>query len=279
MDGPRVPGAPALMLQRISLCYSGGVSVEHPMRKRYLLSLALAAAGGVNTFGQAVQEQPPLYRGANTIVDGVFVTPIAGVPFTAMVMIKSQRTLEDGATETRMTQSSIARDSRGRIRNERHALMPETFHGAPPLIAVHIFDPATRISNIYNPATLISRQQVVPAPAQRIVVSNPNNEDLGITTLNDLQAKGTRVTRTIPGQFIGIGKPVEVTDEIWYSPDLHMNLLERHSDVRGGTQTVAILSIKREEPSPELFEVPAGYKIVDLTPPANAPVARRETAP
>jgi hypothetical protein len=90
-----------------------------------------------------------------------------------------------------------------------------------------------------------------------------------------MQAKGTRITRTIPGQVSGTGKPVTMVDEIWYSEDLHMNLLERHTDVRGGTQTLAILSIERKEPPAALFEVPAGYKTVDMTPPANAPIAAR----
>jgi hypothetical protein len=49
--------------------------------------------------------------------------------------------------------------------------------------------------------------------------------------------------------------------------------MEEHTDVRGGRQTVAILSIKRDEPEPALFEVPAGYRIVDMTPPQIAPIA------
>ena len=92
--------------------------------------------------------------------------------------------------------------------------------------------------------------------------------------MNDLQARGTRVTRNIAPEASGTGNPVQVVDEFWYSEELHMNLLERHTDVRGGVQTVAITSIKREEPPPALFEVPEGYKIVDVTPPANAPVSR-----
>jgi len=46
-----------------------------------------------------------------------------------------------------------------------------------------------------------------------------------------------------------------------------------HSDPRTGNQTVTLTDLKREEPAPEFFEVPDGYKIVDMTPPEGAPAA------
>ena len=86
-------------------------------------------------------------------------------------------------------------------------------------------------------------------------------------------AKGIRRSLTIPAQASGTGAPVTVVDEYWYSEDLHMNLLVRHTDPRTGVQTVALSNINREEPPPAFFEVPEGYKTVDMTPPAGAPAA------
>lgn len=236
----------------------------------FLLSLAITPV----LAAQQVREQPPLYSGPNVQVPGVFVPPVSGAPFTATVMIQSKQPLPDGTVETRVSQATIARDSRGRILNERRAMMPEGFKGVPPLLGSHIFDPATRVSYMMNPMTMIAREQLVPPPRNP---SRPEGgKDLGYTTLNGMQAKGTRISREVPAPASGTGKTVTVTDEFWYSEDLQLNLLEEHTDVRGGKQTVAILSVKREEPSPALFEVPAGYKIVDLTPPANAPIARQQ---
>lgn len=235
-----------------------------------LLPILLAVAAAMPA--QQVREQPPQYAGPFTMVPGVFVTPIAGVPFSATVMIESKQPLGDGSVETRVTQTNIARDSRGRIRNERHMLVPAGTQGMPPLISVHVFDPATRISYIFNPATMIAREQTVPPPAQTQVVAGGNTEDLGYTTLNGFRAKGTRATREVPAPVSGTGIAVTVTDEFWYSEDLHMNLMEEHIDARGGKQTVAILSIQR----PSLFEVPSGYRIVDMTPPQNAPIAAQD---
>jgi hypothetical protein len=236
-----------------------------------LLPIVLLASSAILP-AQQVRETPPAYSGPFTLVPGVFVTPIAGAPFSATVVIKSEQPLADGSVATQVTQTIIARDSQGRIRNERHMLMPEGTQGMPPLISVHVFDPATRISYFFNPATMLARKQLVPPP--RLDNATPGStQDLGYTTLNGMQAKGTRTTRTVPGQVSGTGKPVTVTDEAWYSEDLHMNLMEEHTDVRGGKQTVAILSIQRNEPAPSLFEVPAGYKVVDMTPPPNAPIS------
>jgi hypothetical protein len=242
------------------------------MRLRSILLPIVFFAAAAIAQAQQVRETPPAYAGPFTLVPGVFVTPIAGAPFSATVVIKSEQPLADGTVETQVTQMRIARDAQGRIRNERHMLMPEGTQGTPPLISVHIFDPATRISYFFNPATMLARRQVVP-PARLDGPMPGPTQDLGYTTLNGMQAKGTRTTRTVPAQASGTGKPVTVTDEVWYSEDLHMNLMEEHTDVRGGKQTVAILSIQREEPAPSLFEVPAGYKIVDMTPPQNAPIA------
>jgi hypothetical protein len=44
-------------------------------------------------------------------------------------------------------------------------------------------------------------------------------------------------------------------------------LIVKHDDPRTGEQIVAVTHIDRHEPPRERFEVPAGYKIVDETPP------------
>ncbi len=77
------------------------------------------------------------------------------------------------------------------------------------------------------------------------------------------------MTHIIKAEASGTGKQVEVTDEYWYSEDLHLNLLVHHIDPRTGDQSVAISGIKRDEPASSLFEVPEGFKVVDVTPPAS----------
>jgi hypothetical protein len=220
---------------------------------------------------------PALYRNTYTHLGLVFVTPVAGAPFSATVLVENKRALPDGSVETLHTTNLIGRDSRGRIHGENRSMMPESFHGTPTLNQVHLFDPQTRLSTFYDLTTHIARRQFVPEPRQAPNRPNPQvtTEDLGTTTLEHIDAKGTRRTLTIPALANGSDTALTVVDEWWYSEDLHMNLLLRHSDPRTGVETVALSDIKREEPPQDFFEVPQGYKIVDMTPPAGAPATNR----
>jgi hypothetical protein len=241
---------------------------------RKTLSFAVLFATALITLPaqQTPQSMPPQER--PTTASGITVPDIPDVPFSATVVIEAQRYWPDGSTQTRRTINLIARDSQGRTHNETRRLMPEYFHGSPQLLSVRLFDPLTRIRTIYDPALRVARQQVIPKPPRANSFPNPflRVEDLGTTTLNGLQAKGTRRTYAISAAASGTGDPIEVEDEDWYSEELHINLLMRHSDPRIGVQTIGISDLKREEPLASMFQVPAGYQILDITPaPAPAP--------
>jgi hypothetical protein len=248
------------------------------MQRKLLLTASLLVAGIVALPAQQTSDNPPLYHGTETHVDGLFVTPVAGAPFSATVLIRSEQTMPDGTTVTKTTINLVGRDSRGRIHNERRALVPDSYHGTPRLIEVHIFDLQTRMNTFYDPVTRIARQRALPEPPKAPNLRNASNpmvkvEDLESTNLDGFAATGLRRSTTIPAQASGTGAAVTVVDEYWYSEDLHMNLLVVHTDPRSGVQTVALSSIKREEPPQSFFEVPEGYKIVDVTPPPGAPAA------
>jgi hypothetical protein len=223
----------------------------------------------------AQQPSQGIPQGQADTVNGITIPDIPGTPFSATVVIEFQRYSPDGSTQVRRTINLIARDSQGRTHNEIRRLMPEYFHGSPQLLSVHLFDPLTRIRTLYDPALHIARRQFVPKQNKTNTFPNPfiQIEDLGTTTLNGLQAKGTRHTHTVAAAVSGTGRPLEIEDEDWYSEDLHINLLVRHSDPRTGVQTIGVSSLKREEPPASMFQVPAGYQVIDITPtPAPAPV-------
>ena len=254
-------------------CFSMKVSLAAVL----ILSSSVAGKSAASQEALRAEDQPPVYGGASLRVRGVFVTPVAGAPFEATVLINSKHSLPDGTVETQQTMNTIARDSRGRIHNERRRLEPEGFHGTPPLIETHIFEPQTRLNTFYEAGSRVARQSVLPALPRNPGLATGGlrqtpslkEEDLGTTTLNGMTAQGLRRTHVINAQASGTGKPVEVVDEYWYSEDLHVNLLVHHSDPRTGEQTVAVSGIKRGEPEAALFEVPAGFKTVDVTPPAR----------
>ncbi len=88
-------------------------------------------------------------------------------------------------------------------------------------------------------------------------------EDLASKNIEGVMAQGTRTTQTIPAGQIGNVLPIKVVDEVWYSPDLKMNILTTHSDPRTGETVYKLTNISRAEPPKSLFEPPADYTITN----------------
>jgi len=89
----------------------------------------------------------------------------------------------------------------------------------------------------------------------------PTKEDLGQQVIEGVTAKGTRTTSVIPAGAIGNELPITVTSEEWTSPDLKVLVMTRHVDPRAGETTYRLTGITRGEPSPSLFELPAGVMV------------------
>jgi hypothetical protein len=92
---------------------------------------------------------------------------------------------------------------------------------------------------------------------------DPATEQLSPKTIEGVFANGTRTTHTIPAGQIGNQLPIQVVDEVWYSPDLQMNVITRHSDPRTGEVVYQLKNISRGEPDASLFQVPPDYKITE----------------
>jgi len=103
-------------------------------------------------------------------------------------------------------------------------------------------------------------------------VKNQVKEALGTQMIEGVQAEGTRVTVTIPAGEIGNERPIEIVSERWYSPELQMVIMSKHSDPRSGETTYQLTNINRSEPAKSLFEVPTGYTISEGLPWKQAPV-------
>jgi hypothetical protein len=96
---------------------------------------------------------------------------------------------------------------------------------------------------------------------------NITTENLGADTMSGLSVIGTRTTNTIPAGQIGNAQPILVTTDQWYSPDLQINIMTKHSDPRTGTTTTTLTNVSRNEPDPGLFTVPPGYTLSSSTAP------------
>jgi hypothetical protein len=204
----------------------------------------------------------------------IFVTPIPGSPFSGVVNVERSVVLPDGSIVNLRSMREIGRDSQGRIHNELRSSVAVSSQQEPELIRIHLYDPQTRLSTMLSPKERTFWTKIVNHPPSTVPPALldasptgstlPGNEftkqeDLGVHDMEGLPAHGVREIQTVPAANSG-GKEILITDEYWYSDDLRINLMIRHSDPRTGTVTLTVTQIARREPDPGLFEIPESYK-------------------
>ena len=96
-------------------------------------------------------------------------------------------------------------------------------------------------------------------------------EKLEPRSFDGVMAEGTRTTTTIPAGELGNEQPINIVSERWYSPELQVVVMTRHSDPRTGETTYRLSNISRAEPGANLFQVPSDYTVKE----APAPGVRR----
>ena len=84
---------------------------------------------------------------------------------------------------------------------------------------------------------------------------------LGTRDFDGVKAEGTQTVWTIPAGKIGNKNPINVTREVWTSPDLQVTVYSRYNDPRTGESIYRLASVKRAEPAADLFKVPADYAV------------------
>jgi len=111
--------------------------------------------------------------------------------------------------------------------------------------------------------------------------ANEVKEQLGKQTIEGVEAEGTRTTVTIPAGEIGNERPIVIVSERWYSPELQLLVMTRHSDPRFGETTYKLTNVNRAEPAKSLFEVPSDYTVKEgpSVGPKFAPLKPRKTNP
>jgi len=85
-------------------------------------------------------------------------------------------------------------------------------------------------------------------------------KSLGSREFDGIKADGTMTSHTIPAGEIGNEKPIVVTSERWFSPELHIVVYAKTSDPRAGETIYRLTNVRKGEPSAELFKVPADYR-------------------
>ncbi|MGZ5198146.1 MAG: hypothetical protein ACXWC4_00080 [Telluria sp.] len=90
-------------------------------------------------------------------------------------------------------------------------------------------------------------------------------KDLGTRDIAGVKAQGKLRSYEIPAGEIGNAKPIVVSDESWWSPDLQITVYSKHSDPRSGDNIYRVDNLKRDEPAAALFTVPSDYTVKDAS--------------
>src|ERR1700686_483576 len=88
-------------------------------------------------------------------------TPVTGAPYSATETLQRQQTLSNGNQISRNEQSTVHRDSQGRIRTEV-TITPPASSGGAAYTEVTIFDPVAGYRYVLNSSTMTAYQSPLP---------------------------------------------------------------------------------------------------------------------
>ncbi len=199
----------------------------------------------------------------------IAILPKPGAPFRAVVVTEWTRNLADGTTVTLRNHRTVARDSTGRIFEERRYFTPHGDTEVTSLTALQFSDPArheftdclpathTCTVSAYNPLTAVSPELVtsIKLPGWEVT-----RENLGDRTIENLPTVGSREITTRSGPDTGYKTPEPTVKEFWFAPRLEINLLTKRFDPRGNAQTFTVTHLDLNEPDPRLFIPPADFR-------------------
>jgi hypothetical protein len=239
---------------------------------------------------------------------------VRGAPYSATAVSEVNQILGDGTKIHRSVTGGVYRDGQGRTRNEvahgGHGLFARAGHEGK---LITITDPVAGFTYVLDPdqktATKVplhrggprggmmgpaaheggagGRGKMGPAAGGRRpmhagmggVQEDFKSEYLPAKDIEGVSAEGRRTTTTILAGQIGNDRPIVSVSERWFAPKLHVLVLLTHNDPRMGQDTYKLTKISLAEPDPSLFEIPAGYTVIEGRPASFTGQHRQGGAP
>jgi hypothetical protein len=246
------------------------------MRK---LLLPCAAAVGLFALGRsAMAQNVPAHApdgGTAQRVQSIDIPPITNAPFSAVVVTEWTRIMPDGSTALIKNHRTVARDSVGRVFEERRYLTPDgdkqetqlsqLDYKDPVLHQFIVCSPNTRVCTVRTFNWTASTSEINPATAAQSASNGTKWEDLGQKVIENVTVLGSHEIMTIGVGTIGNERTQAVVKEFWYSPRLKINVTTKRFDPRASAvQNFYVTAINQAEPDAQLFHPPAGYRVVNV---------------
>jgi hypothetical protein len=245
-----------------------------------LVLIALVTAVGLLAQAPGGRAGRMGFGGGRFMGPGGAQATVTGAPYSGVEVTTTQQALAGGNVIQTQRQSTVYRDSQGRVRTETAAGRPTPGGGKTSNTLIVIHDPVAGVMRRVDTQNRVvtetpvhagpARTGAAAAPRARagrgsgaLRPADPNvtTEDLGQQTINGIAATGRRITRTIPAGAIGNAQPIQSVREVWTSTDLKVPVLVKTSDPRRGTTVTQLTNIVRAEPDAALFQAPAGYTV------------------
>jgi hypothetical protein len=233
---------------------------------------------------QPIQHAPD--GGSSIHIQSIDIPAIPNAPFTATVVTESTRVMPDGSKATNWNHRLVARDSAGRVFQERRYFNPHGDTQETILQQLQYDNPNTHEMILCNPFNKVCqvyvRNYITTLPAQNAsrakLISLKNgttiqNEELGRNTIEGVDCLGSREITTLAVGVIGNEKPQPIVKEFWYAPNLGVNLLTKRFDPRvSSIQNFTVTQLKQSEPDSKTFAPPEGYTIIRVRTGSSATV-------
>lgn len=262
------------------------------------IALALVvAASPVLGLGQMMSSEMGITSISQSGQLGVAPPAVKHGPYTAEFKTTTVQTLANGTTITRTSTETRAADSQGRTMISQSN---QNLGGNLPAFSfVHVEDPVESTRTNWDSNAKQARVIKLPPQDQRrgcwasdsgnlrmnygpitpsstavratsasgggaaIAVSKPSiaREDLGVETIQGVEAHGYRTTRTIPAGQIGNDQPLVTTTESWRSASLGIEVRRISDSPQSGKSTMELVSLDQSEPLITTFQPPEGYEV------------------
>ncbi len=208
--------------------------------------------------------------GVRETLSSIMISAKPGAPFRATVVTSWKRRLEDGTEVTVYNHRTVARDSTGRVFQERRYFAPDGNTRQTMLRELDYYDPARREMTVCVPMQrhCTVRSAVLPTddpPPLPVTYTRPDGtkftrESIGTQTVEALETQGSHEITVSPR----LGEAEPTVKEFWYSPRLGINVAVRRFEPRGGAQDFSVQAINLTEPDPRLFEPPQDFGVTRM---------------
>jgi hypothetical protein len=232
-----------------------------------LVALSLPSASAQNSGQMGLAE-----GGTRQRLISIFIPPLLTAPFIATVTTVWTIRYGDGTSRTIKNHRTIARDSDGRIFQERRYFTPDGDKQETAITQLEYSDPTTHQIYICHPDghvcelheyRMLAVADEATHEASSSGANNVKSEDLGHEEILGLDAIGTRETTTIPPGTVGNDQALDAVKEFWRSTQLGFNLVLEKTDPLSGNAQIRVTEIHLGEPDSRLFAPPESFTVVD----------------